>query len=346
MRTEESLALYREIGDKDGIAWSLFNLAEFVNDQGEYAKARTLLEESLAMHRGSGNKRGVAYSLFRLAWVFFVAQGDPAAVRSLLEEGLALFRELGDKGNIAHCISLSGRLALSQGNTAAGRSLLEESMALFKEIGGQWSIAESLAVLAQIEASQDDQAAARTLYEESLRLVREWNYKDLFPSCLEGLAGVVATQDNPAWAARLWGAAESLRQALSLPLPPVECARYEHSVATARTQLGEKAFAAAWAQGRMMTPEQALAAQTPATSMSARPTATPSMKSPPYPAGLSAREVEVLQLVAQGLTNEQVAQQLVISPRTVDTHLTSMYSKIGVSSRSAATRYAMEHHLV
>jgi DNA-binding NarL/FixJ family response regulator len=66
----------------------------------------------------------------------------------------------------------------------------------------------------------------------------------------------------------------------------------------------------------------------------------------PAPDGLTAREVEVLRLVAQGLTNEQVAQQLVISPRTVNTHLTSIYSKIGVSSRSAATRYAMEHHLI
>lgn len=65
-----------------------------------------------------------------------------------------------------------------------------------------------------------------------------------------------------------------------------------------------------------------------------------------YPAGLSAREVEVVRLVAAGLTNAQVAEQLVISPRTVDAHLTSIYSKIGVKSRAAATRYAFEHHLV
>ena len=64
------------------------------------------------------------------------------------------------------------------------------------------------------------------------------------------------------------------------------------------------------------------------------------------PAGLTPREVEVLRLVAQGMTNEQVANQLVISPRTVDTHLTSIYGKIDVSSRSAATRYALEHQLV
>ena len=65
-----------------------------------------------------------------------------------------------------------------------------------------------------------------------------------------------------------------------------------------------------------------------------------------YPDGLTAREVEVLRLVAQGLTDAHIAEQLVISPRTVNTHLTSIYGKIQVSSRSAATRYAIEHHLV
>ncbi len=72
----------------------------------------------------------------------------------------------------------------------------------------------------------------------------------------------------------------------------------------------------------------------------------PAKPSPILPDSLSVREVEVLRLVAQGLTNEQVAEQLVISPRTVNTHLTSIYSKIGVTSRAAATRYAIEHHLV
>ncbi len=99
-----------------------------------------------------------------------------------------------------------------------------------------------------------------------------------------------------------------------------------------------------------MTLEQVLAAQRPVTMpppIPAEPsTAPPVPKAPTYPDELTAREVEVLRLVAQGLTNEQVAQRLVISPRTVDTHLTSMYSKIGVSSRVAATRYAMDHHLL
>ncbi len=99
-----------------------------------------------------------------------------------------------------------------------------------------------------------------------------------------------------------------------------------------------------------MTPEQALAAKGPvmmATTTSAGPASVPSSESIiTYPAGLTPREVEVLRLVAQGLTDAQVAEQLVISPRTVNNHLTSIYSKLQVSSRSAATRYAIEHHLV
>jgi DNA-binding NarL/FixJ family response regulator len=99
-----------------------------------------------------------------------------------------------------------------------------------------------------------------------------------------------------------------------------------------------------------MTLEQVLAAQG-AVTMPARAEArlcsvSPPGKASPSPDGLTAREVEVLRLVAQGLTNEQVAQRLVISARTVDTHLTAIYSKIGVSSRVAATRYAMQQHLV
>ena len=90
-----------------------------------------------------------------------------------------------------------------------------------------------------------------------------------------------------------------------------------------------------------MTPEQALAAR------GHKPTtrSTEAAPSPTYPDGLTAREVEVLRLAAGGLTDLQVAEKLVLSPRTVHTHISSIYNKLDVSSRSAATRYAIEHHL-
>ncbi len=135
-----------------------------------------------------------------------------------------------------------------------------------------------------------------------------------------------------------------------MALPPVKRATYGRSVTAVRVQLGKEAFAATWAQGRTMTPEQALTAQGPATMPEEVPSvpqrATTAKRTPIYPAGLTAREVEILHLVAQGLTDAQIAEQLVISRRTVNWHLTSIYSKLGVSSRCAATRSAIEHQLV
>ena len=90
-----------------------------------------------------------------------------------------------------------------------------------------------------------------------------------------------------------------------------------------------------------MTLEQVLAAQGQET------TPTPTLEGQsPYPDGLTAREVEVLRLVTQNLTYAQIAEHLVISPRTVNTHLTSIYNKLGVDSRTAATRFAVERQLV
>jgi len=348
-RTEGSLALFREVGDKEGTAWSLSNLADIVSKQGEYARAISLREESLALFRALGNIEGMAFSLVGLAEVLFLSQGDPTKVHTLLEEGLALCRGVGHKDGTAWALGLSAEAFLQQGDTIKARSLLEESMVLSREIGER-NVAWLLIVLGRVAESLGDYTAACTLYEESLATGREADDKLNIAFCLEGLADVVAIQGEPAWSARLWGAAEALRDAIGAPLPPVYHTDYDRSVAAARAQLGEKSFAAAWAEGRSMTPEQALAAQGPVTiptPTSAEPPSTPPAKPvPTYPDGLSTREVEVLRLLAQGLTDVQIAEQLVISPRTVNNHLTSIYSKIQVSSRSAATRYAMEHQLV
>ena len=98
-------------------------------------------------------------------------------------------------------------------------------------------------------------------------------------------------------------------------------------------------------QADVVAPVQALASQEPAPA-SKQSAPAPMTPPPAYPHGLTAREVEVLQMVTRGWTDVQVADQLVLSPRTVQGHLRSIYNKINVSSRSAATRYAVEHKLV
>ncbi|HEX6479459.1 MAG TPA: LuxR C-terminal-related transcriptional regulator, partial [Ktedonobacteraceae bacterium] len=345
---EESLMLFRESGDKRSVAYILYHLGVVAVDQGEYARARDLLTESLTINRELGNTRIIAYSLFYLANLYHLSGGDLAQAHALLDESFALFRELGDKEGIASCLNFSGMLALDEADTASAGSLIEQALALFKEMQQQHGMAVSLYALAQVASVQGDYASSQALYEQGIVVARKSGDKRTVIFGLEGLAVAVAVQGKYAWAAQLWGAAEAQREIIGAPLSAVERDPYNRAVTAARTQPGEQAFAAAWSEGRTMSPEQVLAARGQVTlpSPGELPSSPATASPPPYPDGLTAREVEVLRVVAQGLTNEQVAQRLVISPRTVDTHLTSIYNKIGVSSRSAATRYAIEHHLV
>jgi DNA-binding NarL/FixJ family response regulator len=131
---------------------------------------------------------------------------------------------------------------------------------------------------------------------------------------------------------------------------PGERADDERMRVVVRTQLGEQAFAQALAEGRAMTPEQALAAQG-YTVLLSQPHKhgrknNQQVPSPALPNELTEREVEVLLLVARGLSDAQVAEALVISPRTVNAHLRSIYSKLNITSRNAATHFALEQHLI
>jgi predicted ATPase/class 3 adenylate cyclase/DNA-binding CsgD family transcriptional regulator len=349
IRGEQSVALFREIGDQDGLVWSLFNLGSGFLFQGEYGRARSLLEEAVALSREAGNTWSLTISLWILAQVLFY-QCDPTGARILLEESLALSRQEGYKTGIAYSLHLMGQVACLQGDAATARSLLEESLALLKELGDRLRIAQAVASLAWVSLLERDYAAARVLIEESLAISRVVGDKRHLVMCLVGLEAVAAALGELVWAARLEGAMEALREAIGVVLHPTIRTIHEFTIAAIRDQLGEEAFTVAQAEGRRMTPEQALAAQGQATTPALIPAAQTSalaMKSATaYPDGLTPREVEVLRLVAQGLTDAQVAEQLVISPRTVNNHLTSLYRKIQVSTRSAATRYALEHRLI
>jgi predicted ATPase/transcriptional regulator with XRE-family HTH domain len=262
--TEEALALFREVGDKDGIAWSLADSAHRVSHQGEYARGISLHEEALALWREVGHKDRIAQSHICLAEMLFVSQGDSARVHTLLEEGLALCRELGYKRGIACGMALSGQLALHQGDAALARHLIEESLVLCKEMGNREDIATSLFVLGEVAESLGDYVVAHARYEESLAIGRRVSDNRHIASCLEGLAGLYMAQGEPVRAVRLWGAAETLREAMGTPIPPVYRPDYERSVAATRSQLGEKTFAAAWADGQTMTLDQVLTVVEPA----------------------------------------------------------------------------------
>jgi predicted ATPase/DNA-binding CsgD family transcriptional regulator/Tfp pilus assembly protein PilF len=347
---QQALALYREVGDKQGIAFALNNLGCVAQYQGDFERARVFLEESLALYRELGDQWGIVLVLCNLglgeAW-----QGDYEQARALFEEYLALSRDLQAQADIALALHNLGDVARYQGDHQQAMAYLQECLSMCEELGDKRLTTMTLNILGLLARWQGDFARSAGLHTESLALSRELGEKLCIAQGLEGLAGVYGMQKYPERAARLLGAAEAMRESINAPLPPSDRADYDRTVDTTRAQLDEAAFAVAWAEGRTMTVEQVLAARGQPLMPTAPPippatSSTPAAKPPvTYPEGLTAREVEVLRLVAQGLKNEQVAEQLVISPRTVNTHLTSIFGKIGVSSRGAATRYAIEHNL-
>ena len=166
-------------------------------------------------------------------------------------------------------LAFLANVTLHQGDILTARSLLEKSCVVLREFRDEEHQLEwTLSLFGKVNAVQGAYFTARAYYEESLQSLvnAQSTYSNIMPfldlaTVLEGLAAVVAAQGKPTWGARLWGAAEALRETLGTPLPAVEYDDYERSVATARTQLGEQAFAAAWAEGRTMKLEQALTAR-------------------------------------------------------------------------------------
>jgi len=339
---EEALALSREVGDAWGMATSLETVTLLAMEEGRYGEAGALAEELLWRSKQVGNSRGVTIALLSLGEATFLV-GDLVQGQAFLTECLAQTRATGNVLFMAHVLFWLGYVTCLQGEYPTASALIEEGMTYAQHVGDREAYWWWYTGRALVAFEQSDYPEARTLLVECLTILNQWEYSyPLFVTLsLDLLGEVTAALGEPAWAARLWGAAQSVRRTDAIPpLPPVFRSSYEQYVTIVREKLGEEAFQAALAEGRAMTPEQALAAREPTTSPPLTKTA------PAYPAGLTAREVEVLHLVAQGMTNAQIAQQLTISLHTVNAHVRSIFNKLDVKSRNAVTRFALEHKLV
>jgi predicted ATPase/DNA-binding CsgD family transcriptional regulator len=347
----ESISLSREVGDEQGLAVSHGILGLVLQEQGELDAGRTHVEEGLALCRQHGYTWDLARLLLNAGHTVRRQGNYPRAV-ALYQEGLSLARELGDKRFIAVGLNNLGyTMFLRGGDLQLSAALAREALKLARELWYISCLVSTLDTVAQIVHAQGDVEQAKAHYLESLSLALENGYIVWAGERLLGLARVAESQGEFVRAARLLGAAQALID-VNKHIAPAERATYERFVACLRTRLEEETFAAAWQEGRSMTPQQALSA--PEEAVSPIPAIPPPLsggKPAParrtaYPAGLTAREMEVLQLVAQGMTNPQIAERLIISFHTVNAHVRSIYTKLDVNSRSALTRYALEHHLL
>ncbi len=352
---EESLELWRELGDRQGCAYTLARLGTVLKLQGDLAVAQGLLEKSVALFREGGDKWGLALALFGLGEVV-ISEGDLTSAHSWLQESLALWRDVGDTWGLALSLDGLGEVMRCQGDYEQAAKFYDESLAFFRHLDNKWRIAFLLHNLGHVAQAQGNYAGMAALFEESFVLFRELGHKGGIADCLAGLAAVAGVQGQQELAVQLFAAAQALFNTIGARLDPTDRAEYDRNLAAVRTQLDEPTFTVAWTQGQQMTWEQIIAAPEQVKRKQGLPTPQPAsplvfsqVQGPPsaaYPAGLTAREVEVLRHAAQGLSYAQIAERLIISARTVDAHLRSIYSKLGVTSRNEATRVAREHQLL
>lgn len=319
--------------------------------EGDYERATKLAEESINLSREANDMGVLANSLIELGTASVWRVGGQEQARAYYEEALAISRELGSASILRSCMDCLGASHLIQRDPERALPFLEESAALCREAGDRTLLPLVVNDLGWAALFGGDLDRAEALHKESLALSKELGGSLGTPIFLEGLACDAGAKGEFEKAARLFGAAQALREAWSVPLEPALRPLEEPYLVGARSQLDESTWSAVWEEGRAMSMEAAFkyalsegepSTITPSSAASVQPTTSASE----HTAGLTPREVEVLGLVAEGLTSAQVAHRLFLSPRTVHRHLSSIYRKLGVSSRAAATRFAVEHGLV
>jgi DNA-binding CsgD family transcriptional regulator/tetratricopeptide (TPR) repeat protein len=357
---EESQRLFLEVGDEMGAVTVGVTLGTRAFFQGEFERAATLYEESLAVFRARGESWYTAMALHYLSWVTY-CRGEYAAARRLSEESIALIRPMGHTVFTVEVLVVLAYEVAALGERAAASMHLEEALALAKQEESAEDTALANCGLGHLALRQGEMAQALARYEESLSEIKGlWTtarltirMKWIPATCLEGLGEIALARGQAALTARLFAAAEVWRSSGAQFNPVgIEQPTYAETLAAAHAQLGKGTFAARWAEGRAMAPVEVLAALEALSGSwqgeASAPGQHPSPSSAPAPSWrrLTTRELEVLRLLAAGLTNQQISERLVISTRTVNIHVSSIYKKLEVSSRAAATRYAMDHGLV
>jgi DNA-binding CsgD family transcriptional regulator/tetratricopeptide (TPR) repeat protein len=305
----------------------------------DYHAALRAMEGSQARFKSYGDTYWAFVIPILISFVHYM-EGDLARARQEFEQFLPIIREMGDRRGVVNLLLWLGDIERASGRYNQAKRYYLELLEIAREIGEKSKIAYATFDLGLVALHENDLNEARLFLVESLALMHEvgmWDIKWV----IFRFAILAVVQKNLRRAIQLFAFTDYLfRGGVASQVDEIERKRY---LTLAREQVDEDTFNASWAEGCALTMEQAIAE---AEQESLTPSAMPAPALPRDLHSLTPREIEVLRLVAAGLTDAQVATQLVISRRTVSTHLTAIYGKLGVTSRSAATRYALDHNLI
>jgi predicted ATPase/DNA-binding SARP family transcriptional activator/DNA-binding CsgD family transcriptional regulator len=327
-------------------AKALSEAGTFAWHRGDYEQATVFHGEALELYRQVGDEGNAAFALLCLG-VQDLEQGEHERARPFFEEALKISRELGHKRNIVYALHNLAEVARHTGYYEQARTLGMEAVAVSQEMDDKWSEARNFVWLGIVTVYKgDDYEEAAGFLEEGFALLREVGDWEWVAYALDSFAGIAGAKGQGERAARLFGAAEALRKSIGAPLHGTDLPDYERSVAAARAEVDEAAWEAAFAQGMAMSAEEAAEYDLSEEDPSGRLPADEETDEPLTTDPLSAREREVAAMVARGMSNRQIAQELFLSERTIENHISKILRKLGRSSRTEVAAWATEQRLL
>jgi non-specific serine/threonine protein kinase len=333
-RGQIALAEHQARGDTLGVGLALTALGNAALHRGDLAQADTLHTDAAAHLRAVRNPT-LAINLRQLGLVAFEL-GDVERARRYIDEVEAIGRANGDRYAVASAVFERGVLAAADGDAEAAAKLLEQALVLVRASENQQGTIDVLTALGHVRLDQGQREKPHAAFLEATRLAQASSERVRLVRALEGCARCFARTDKDA-AVRLAGAAAGQRQDLGMLLWPSERRCLDGWLTDARRTLGSSAYQHAWEDGHASTLDQAVSL---AGALSAQaPAATPR-------GILSPREKEVAIMLASGLTNKQIAAELVVSPGTVRMHVEHILNKLDLRSRAQVGVWASQQGLL
>lgn len=330
--------------------------ARLANSLGDLEEAAALARTGLELAEAAGDAPGAAGAACVLGNIAR-GLGDGVEARARYGEALSRYRALGDRYNTGYTLIQLGKLGdlgtVGQpGNAddlARATEVCEEALAIYRDLDNSWGIARALHQLGYLAYKRHEHVRAARLSSESLELFWRGGNLTEAASPIEDLADVAGATGHAAAAARLYGAAEEVRERLGVPMWPSYRDEYEREVAIARQALDEDRFQTELQAGRtlpiadVVAEARALAADLEETERASA--AASEVDVPVISHGLTSRELDVLRLLTAGQSNRAIAEALFISVTTVKGHVGSIMDKLELHSRTAVAAWAHQHDL-
>lgn len=296
---------------------------------GLYGRARELYEESLMLWRELGSEKDVSTVLSSLGSLSFSA-GDLARAAELTRESLALKRQLGDAQGVEISLSNLGEIAQARGDLEQARAYFEESLQMARNLENSRSIAFGLLNLGRLAVERGEPDRAEDLLLEALREFQRVGDAESTVESIRALGWVAGMRGKPEKSARLLGAAGAAQEKLGVLVGPVEQQRNKRLTVLSRQGVNIDSWMVFLEEGRAMPIQKAVQY---ALSCEDEEGSWPKAQPAEGPV-LSNREREIALLISRGLTNRQIASELVLSRHTVNAHVHNILRKLGLRSRT------------